>query len=172
MKLNGGLFVLLFPNKIHLFNLLIYWSSDQICARCCPRCWTNGSEWDKPSQMLQSLHLREQKERKGQLNKDKRELRLWWVLQREFKAGKNWDKHSVQFSHLVVSDSLQPHRLQHARIPCPSPTSGACSNSCPSSHWCRPTISSSIVHFSSCLQSKILTKNWCNQVAKVIRWLT
>ena len=66
MELNGGLFVLLFPNKIHLFNLLIYWSSDQLCARCCPRCWTNGSEWDKPSQMLQSLHLREQKERKGQ----------------------------------------------------------------------------------------------------------
>ena len=59
----------------------------------------------------------------------------------------------IQFSHSVVSDSLQPHGLQHARPPCPSPTPGACSNSCPLSWWCHPTISSSIVPFSSCLQS-------------------
>ena len=58
----------------------------------------------------------------------------------------------VQFSHSVVSNSLQPHGLQHARLPCPSPTPGACSNSCPSSLWCYPTISSSVVSFSSCLQ--------------------
>ena len=45
------------------------------------------------------------------------------------------------------------HRLQHTRLPCPSPTPGACSNSCPSSWWCHPTISASIVSFSSCLQS-------------------
>ena len=56
---------------------------------------------------------------------------------------------SVQFSCLVGSDSLRPHGLQHARLPCPSPASGACSNSCPSSQWCHPTISSSIVPFSS-----------------------
>ena len=49
---------------------------------------------------------------------------------------------SVQFSHSVISDSLWPHGLQHARIPCPSPTPGACSNSCPSRQWCHPTISS------------------------------
>ena len=48
----------------------------------------------------------------------------------------------VQFSHSVMSDSLWPHGVQHARPPCPSPTSGACSNSCPSSGWCHPTISS------------------------------
>ena len=60
---------------------------------------------------------------------------------------------SVQFSHSVVSDSLRPHGLQHARLPCPSPTPGACSNSCPPSRWCHPTISSSVFHFSSCLQS-------------------
>ena len=59
---------------------------------------------------------------------------------------------SVQFSHTVVSNSLQPHGLQHARLPCPSPTPGTCSNSCPSSSWCYPTISSSVVSFSSCLQ--------------------
>ena len=58
-----------------------------------------------------------------------------------------------QFSHSVVSDSLQPHRLQHARLPCPSPTPGACSNSCPLSQWCYPSTSSSVVPFSSCLQS-------------------
>ena len=60
---------------------------------------------------------------------------------------------SVQFSSSVVSDSLRPHGLQHARLPCPSPTPGACSNSCPWSRWCHPTISSCVVPFSSCLQS-------------------
>ena len=49
--------------------------------------------------------------------------------------------------------TLRPHALQHARVPCPSPTLGACSNSCPSSQWCHPTILSSVVPFSSCLQS-------------------
>ena len=58
---------------------------------------------------------------------------------------------SVQFSRSVVSDSLQSHGLQHARLPCPSPTPSACSNTCPSSWWCHPTISSSVVPFSSCL---------------------
>ena len=60
---------------------------------------------------------------------------------------------SVQFSHSVVSDSLRPHGLQHARPPCPSPTPEVYSNSCPSSWWCHPIISSSVVPFSSCLQS-------------------
>ena len=60
---------------------------------------------------------------------------------------------SVQFSHSVVSDSLQPHELQHARPPCPSPTPGVYSNSCPLSWWCHPTISSSVIPFSSCFQS-------------------
>ena len=52
-----------------------------------------------------------------------------------------------------MSDSLQPHGLQHARPPCPSPTPGVYSNSCPLSWWCHPTISSSVLPFSSCLQS-------------------
>ena len=54
---------------------------------------------------------------------------------------------SVQFSLSVVSDSLWPHGLQHARPPCPSPTQGVYSNSCPLSHWCHPIISSSVVPF-------------------------
>ena len=60
---------------------------------------------------------------------------------------------SVQFSGSVVSDSLRPHWLQHTRLPCPSPTLRVHSNSCPSSWWCHPTISSSIIPFSFCLQS-------------------
>ena len=59
----------------------------------------------------------------------------------------------VQFSCSVLSDYLWPHGLQHTRLPCPSPTPGACSNSCPSSQWCHPTISLSVIPFSSCLQS-------------------
>ena len=67
----------------------------------------------------------------------------------------------------VVSDSLQPHELQHARLPCPSPTPRACSDSCPSSWWCHPTISSSVINFS---QHRGLFK-WVSpshQVAKVL----
>ena len=56
----------------------------------------------------------------------------------------------IQFGHSVASDSLWPHGLQHTRLPCLSPTPGACSNSCPSSWWCHPTISSP---FYSCPQS-------------------
>ena len=59
----------------------------------------------------------------------------------------------LSFSCSVVSNSLQPHRLQHAKLPYPSPTPGACSNSCPSSQWFHPAISSSVAPFSSCLRS-------------------
>ena len=61
--------------------------------------------------------------------------------------------HSVQFSRSVVSDSLRPHGLQHARPPCPSATPRVPSISCPSHWWCHPTISSSVTPFPSCLQS-------------------
>ena len=60
---------------------------------------------------------------------------------------------SVQFSHSVVSDPLRPHESQHTRPPCPSPTPGIHSTSCPSSWWCHPAISSSVITFSSCPQS-------------------
>ena len=71
-------------------------------------------------------------------------VQLWYIYIMEY---------SVQFSHSVVSDSLQPHESQHARPPCPSPTPGVHSNSCPSTRWCHPAISSSVVPFSSCPQS-------------------
>ena len=60
---------------------------------------------------------------------------------------------SVQFSHSVLSNSLRPHGLQHARLSSPSPTPRACANSCPLSWWCHPAISSSVILFSSCPQS-------------------
>ena len=72
-----------------------------------------------------------------------------WILAYGFCGGY---KCSVQFSWSVVSESLQPHGLQHARPPCPSPTPGVYSNSCPLSQWHHPIISSSVVPF-SCLQS-------------------
>ena len=59
----------------------------------------------------------------------------------------------IQFSPSVMSDSLRPHELQHTRPPYPSPTPGVYSNSCPSSRWCHPAISSSVIPFSSCPRS-------------------
>ena len=75
---------------------------------------------------------------------------------------------SVQFSLSVVSDSLQPHESQHTRPPCPSPTPWACSNSCPSGWWCHPTISSSVIPFSSHLQS--FSASWSFQMSQLFTW--
>ena len=68
------------------------------------------------------------------------------------------------FSHLVMCDSLWPHGLQHTRLPCPSPSPGACSDSCPLSQWCHTTISSSVVPFSSFLQSFPVSGTFLSQV--------
>ena len=72
-------------------------------------------------------------------------------IRRRVGIGKSFS--SVQFSRSVVSDSLRPHESQHTRTPCPSPTPRVYSNLCPSSRWCHPAISSSVVPFSSCPQS-------------------
>jgi len=64
-----------------------------------------------------------------------------------------WICHLLLFSCSVMSNSFWPHGLQHARLPCPSPSPADCSNSCPLSRRCHPTISSSVILFSSCLQS-------------------
>ena len=78
---------------------------------------------------------------------------------------------SVQFNFSIVSDSLQPHGLQHVRLFCPSPTPRAYSNSSPLSQWCHPTISSSVVLFSSCLQSSgSFLMSQLHQVAKVLEF--
>ena len=78
---------------------------------------------------------------------------------------------SVQFSHSVVSDSLRHHELQPTRPPCPSPTPGVHLNPCPLSRWCHPTISSSVVSFSSCLPSIFPSiRIFSNESALHIRW--
>ena len=75
---------------------------------------------------------------------------------------------SVQFSHSVVSDSLQPHGLQHTRLPCPSPTTRVYSNSCRSHQRCPPTISSSVVPFSSRLQSFTASGSFPMRVLRIM----
>ena len=78
----------------------------------------------------------------------------------------------VWFIRLVVSNSLQNHGLQLTRLPCPSPTPRAYSNSCPSSGWCCPTISSSVIPFSSCLQSFLTfpVRVFSSELVPCIRW--
>ena len=75
---------------------------------------------------------------------------------------------SVQFSHSIMSDSLQPHESQHTRPPCPSPTPGIHSDSHPSSQWCHPAISSSVVPFSSCPQSLPASESF--PVSQLFSW--
>ena len=77
---------------------------------------------------------------------------------------------SVQFSHSVMSDSLQPHEPQHTRPPCPSPTPTVQPNPCPLSWWCHPTILSYVVPFSSCPQSFPTSGFLSNESALRIRW--
>ena len=84
---------------------------------------------------------------------------VWWHHQTQ----------SVKFSHSVMSDSLRPHELQHARPPCPSPTSGVHSNWSPSNQWCHLAISSSVVPFSSCPQS-LPASVFFNESTLHIRW--
>ena len=76
----------------------------------------------------------------------------------------------VQFSRSVVSNSLRPHELQYARPPCPSPSPGVHANSCPSSRWCQPAISSSVIPFSSCPQSLPASESFSNESTLCMRW--
>ena len=77
---------------------------------------------------------------------------------------------SVQFNRSAVPDSLWPQRRQHTRLPCPSPTPGACSNSCAPSGWCHPTTSSSVISFSSCLESFPRIRVFSSKSVLHIRW--
>ena len=89
--------------------------------------------------------------------------------------GSKGREYMYQFSHSVLSDSLWPHEPQHARLPCPKPTPGVYSSSCPSSWRCHPAITSSIVLFSSCSQSLLASGSflvsqvfaWCGQSIEV-----
>ena len=106
------------------------------------------------------------------MKKNKRLMETYsWERLTEGKTGSCSDGQghaSVQFSCSVVSDSLRPHEPQHTRPPCLSPTSGVYRNSCPLSQWCHPTISSSVISFSSLLQYSI--RIFSNESVLCIRW--
>ena len=85
-----------------------------------------------------------------------------------FRRHENKGTSSVKFSRSVVSNSLRPHGLQRPRLPCLSPTPETCSNSCPSSQWCHPAISSSVVPFSSCPQSFPASRSF--QMSQLFTW--
>ena len=110
-------------------------------------------------------------QRRGNLDKEAPGIRTCVHWRKTIKGGPREKFSSVQFGRSVVSNSLQPHGLQHARPPCPSPTPRACSNSCPSSQWCHPTILFSVTPFSSCLQSSPASGSFpMSQLALHIRW--
>ena len=97
------------------------------------------------------------------------------ALQCYHSCPRNRGIHLLLFSRSVMSNSLQPHRLQHAGHPCPSPFPRVYSNSCPLSQWCHPTISSSVIPFSSCLslsqhQDTFKWVSSSHQVAKVLEF--
>ena len=89
-----------------------------------------------------------------------RKLHLFWDYHGQVLYTVFFPFSSVLFSRSVLSDSLRPHELQHTRPPCPSPTPRVHSNSCPSSWWCHPAISSSVVPFSSCPQSLLASESF------------
>ena len=93
----------------------------------------------------------------------------WGFLDPFVKLCPSFGISSVHFSRSVMSNSLRPHGLQHARFPCPSATPGAYSNSCPLRRWCHPTIWSSVVPLSSCLQSFPASGSF--PMSQCIRWL-
>ena len=96
---------------------------------------------------------------------------VWeWLFQLFHMLSSSWcyQFSSVQISRSVVSDSLRPHELKHARPPCPSPASGVHSDSRPSSQWCHPAISSSVVPFSSCPQSLPASESF--PMSQLIAW--
>ena len=95
-------------------------------------------------------------------------LFMWWFQDIDLKV--RYEFSSIQFSCSVVSDPLWPIEPQHARPPCLSPAPGVYPNSCPSRWWCHPTISSSVVPFSSCPQPFPASGSVSNEAALCIRW--
>ena len=93
---------------------------------------------------------------------------VWWERPRKGGCGWMWVFSSVQFSCSIICNSLQPYELQHARPPYPSPTPGVHPNSCPSSRWCHPAISSSVIPFSSCPQSLLASESF--PMSQVFAW--
>ena len=145
-----------------------HWAGKQDCCH---------SEFKRMSPgWLQGIsHAKHSREELSAQNKKCRGLEQegnWQAQGRNATSGKeSYDKpqfSSVHFSRSVVSDSLRPHESQHARPPCPSPTPGIHSDSCPSNQWCHPAISSSVIPFSSCPQSLPATESF--PVSQLFAW--
>ena len=126
-----------------------------------------------------TIHIEMQKTLNSQSNLEKEEFswrnQLSWLQTIQQSYSHQDSNSSIQFSRSVVSSSLQPHELQHDRPPCPSPTPGVHSNSRPSSRWCRPAISSSVIpfppaHNPSQHQSLFQWVNSSHEVAKVLEF--
>ena len=118
-------------------------------------CWAGGEGQGLSQPVLFKNHLLRWKYYSDIKRNTSESVLIRWmnlepIIQSEFSSVQSLSRVKWSLSRV---DSLRPHGLQHTRLPCPSPTPGACWNSCPLSWWCHPTISSSIVPFSSCLQS-------------------
>ena len=109
------------------------------------KCTVQTIVWGQGLALQETQRSREEPARTQFLFIPTKAFRLMWSFLSLF--------HFSSVAQSVMSHSLQPHGLQHTRLPCPSPFPRACSNSCPLSQWCHPIISSSVVPFSSCLQS-------------------
>ena len=167
-----------FPPSLYCFKLPISWSSLPTALKhtqlffsfyalmlhlpstsfylwvsLCFHCWPRDS---KAQSRISACSRRSNQPERSESKADTggAETLLWdsWILCNQ-QIMKIFNKiSSVQFSRSVMSDSLRPHGLQHTRLPCPSPTPGVYTNSYPLSQWCHPTISSSVIPFSSCLK--------------------
>ena len=135
----------------------------------------NNCNWQRITlQNIQAVHAAQYQKNKQPNQKVGRKPRHFSkedmkMANKEMKKMLNITHSLVQFSHSVVSDSLWPHELQHARPPCPPPTPGVHSNSCPSSWWCHPGNSASVVPFSSCPQS-LPASVFSNESTLRMRW--
>jgi len=133
---------------IELINLVDWWCcSVQLCPFWLSACWI--------SQVLIGIEISNYYSKFIYFSLQFYKIfpHIFWCLIARCIHTEDFYYSQSQFSHSVVSDSLWPHRLQHARLPCPSPTCKAWSNSCPLSWWCHPTISSSVIPCSFCLQT-------------------
>ena len=138
--------------KVKLFNCVWLFTTPWTAAYQAPpsRGFSRQEYWSGvplPSPIIVAIHLKTNKPKESYVIVSNIGILDWMTMKYDFFFS------SVQFNRSVVSDSLRPHGLQHARLPCPLPTPKACSNSCPLSQWCHPIISSSVDPFSSCLQS-------------------
>ena len=124
---------------------LLPWQADSspLCHLGSPHVSNSYNQLSTHTQKVQQINRKK-------MNRKKRDI---CASKRAYQKALNFISHSVQFTCSVVSNSLWPHEPQHARPPCPSPTPRVYSNSCPSSWWCHPAISSSVIPFTSCSQS-------------------